>query len=75
MLFPRVEHYLMPNLVSTFTRNHGRRAIEDLYRLGLDTKSGSEKQEYRKLAVTQTLMHVGRPQAIQAVRTGDLIPI
>jgi len=58
-----------------FTGNHGRKAIEELYRPGAAPQPGVEPVVYRKLPVTQTLSHVGRPQAIQAVRTDNLLEL
>jgi uncharacterized membrane protein len=56
-----------------FLGNHGRKAIAELYRPKVVTKTGNGREEFRKSTVTQTLVHVGRPQAIQSVRVGDLV--
>src|SRR5215471_7278639 len=51
-----------------FTGNHGRKAIVDLYSRNQSSPAGVEKEEYRTMPVSQTLTHMGRPQAIQAVQ-------
>ncbi len=56
-----------------FTGDHGRKAIADLYPSGAVEHPETGEQEYRKLPVTQTLRHVGRPQAIQVVRVDRLV--
>lgn len=55
-----------------FTGNHGRKAIEELYGPGRGRKPGTVVEEFRKLPVTQTLTHEGRPQAIQTLHTDRL---
>src|SRR5262245_38456367 len=58
-----------------FTGNHGRKAIEDLYPAGGMKHAGTEDSEYRKLPTTHTMTHTGRPQALQAIRAGDLVKL
>src|SRR5262245_52794352 len=57
-----------------FIGNHGRNSIEDSYRSGVVAQPGTEIAHGR-LPVTQTLMHVGPPQAIQAVRAANLVKL
>src|SRR5215472_8165814 len=56
-----------------FTGNRGRRAIEDLYSRNQSSPAGVEKEEYRTMPVSQTLIHMGRPQSIQAVQVANLV--
>jgi uncharacterized membrane protein len=58
-----------------FVGNHGRRAIEQLYRPGMAKPAGMAQAEFQKLPLTQTLTHVGRPEAIQMVRVSDLVKL
>src|SRR5262249_17461493 len=73
-LIERIGHLKVSRML-IFVGNHGRKAIEDLYRPGLQTEPRTEKEEYRKLPITQTVTHEGRPQAIQAVRAGTLVQL
>jgi uncharacterized membrane protein len=61
--------------VLIFVGNRGREAIGELYRPCAASQPAANDQEYRKLMVTQTLTHVGRPQAIAAVRAEELVEI
>jgi uncharacterized membrane protein len=58
-----------------FTGNYGRAAIEGVFRPVAGVPREAEREEYRNLPVTQTLAHVGPPQAIQAVRAEDLVEL
>src|SRR5262249_37695418 len=58
-LIERIGHLKVSRML-IFVGNHGRKAIEDLYRPGLQTEPRTEKEEYRKLPITQTVTHEGR---------------
>jgi len=58
-----------------FTGNHGRKAIEDLYGRDEAAPARNGTQDYREMAVTQTLSYAGRPQVVQAVRAGTLMKL
>ena len=58
-----------------FTANHGRKAIEDLYPAAGTTHAGKESTDYRKLPITHTMIHTGRPQSLQAIRVDNLVKL
>jgi len=66
---------LQVNRMLIFTGNQGRKAIHELYSSSESTAAAGGKAEYRNLPVTQTLTHVGRPRAIQAVRVAELVKL
>jgi uncharacterized membrane protein len=56
-----------------FTADHGRRVIEETYP-PLDTAIATpDPDEYSRLPATQTLRHIGRPQAVQALDVEALL--
>jgi uncharacterized membrane protein len=64
---------LQVNRMLIYTGDHGRKAIIELYP-ALDAPANVEtKAAYRSLPVTQTVIHIGHPQVIQAVRTAQLV--
>lgn len=64
---------LQVNRMLIFTGNQGRKAIHELYPSLESVTAAAGKAEYRGLPVTQTLTHVGRPRAIQAIRVAELV--
>jgi uncharacterized membrane protein len=58
-----------------FTGNHGRKAIEDLYAVAGTKHAGTESTDYRKLPITHTITHTGRPQSLQAIQVGNLVKL
>ena len=64
---------LKVNRMLIFTGNHGRTAIAELYCSAAVPPFRKEEKEYQKLAVTQSLTHVGPPQSIQRVRMDRLV--
>jgi uncharacterized membrane protein len=66
---------LQVNRMLIFTGNQGRKAIRELYPSSETVAATGGKAEYRGLPVTQTLTHVGRPRAIQAIRVAELVQL
>jgi uncharacterized membrane protein len=66
---------LQINRMLIFTGDRGRHAIDDLYPSTESAAASAETGDYRGLAVTQTLTHVGRPRVIQAVRIAELVQL
>jgi uncharacterized membrane protein len=58
-----------------FLGEHGRKAIANLYAPHERLRTGIEKPDYRKTAVTQTVSYSGRPQVIQAVNVATLVKL
>jgi uncharacterized membrane protein len=58
-----------------FTSSHGRKAIEDLYSVEKPVSASSEQNDFRNLALIQTLHYTGRPQVVQAVRVDLLVKL
>jgi uncharacterized membrane protein len=58
-----------------FASEQGRTAIDELYPPMGSVEVNTEAAGYQTLTVTQTLAYVGRPQAIQAIRTGILMEL
>jgi uncharacterized membrane protein len=56
-----------------FTADYGRRVIEQTYPPLESTPSTSDPNEYAPLPVTQSLSHIGRPQALQALKIPALV--
>lgn len=56
-----------------FTADHGRSVIEQTYPSIEAPSAAADPTEYSRLPVTQTLRHVGRPQALQALDAADLL--
>src|SRR5215469_12062186 len=56
-----------------FTGDHGRKAIGELYPAEKKVSASIEKQDYRNMAITQSLSYVGRPQVVQAVQVDTLV--
>ena len=64
---------LQINRMLTFTGDLGRQVIETMYPR-LDARGcAAQPEEFRGLPVTQTLIHSGRPQALQALDSGALL--
>ena len=55
-----------------FTGDHGRGVIEKLYPPLETPSSTAEPAEFKRLPVTQTILHTGRPRCIQALNEADL---
>src|SRR5215472_10873645 len=51
-----------------FTGNYGRKAIDELYPPEKPVSNSIEPDDYRNMAITQSLSYVGRPQVVQAVQ-------
>jgi uncharacterized membrane protein len=68
---------LQVNRMLIFTGDRGRQAIEELYSsTGSAAASGTaDKAKLSELRVTQTLIHTGRPQVIQAIRVAELLTL
>jgi uncharacterized membrane protein len=58
-----------------FIGDHGREAINELYAPNPSVLARTEKQDFRKMAVTQTIAYAGRPQVIQAVQVATLVTL
>ena len=66
---------LQVNRMLVFTGNRGRAAITEVYSSERWAMAADQAADYRKLDVTQTIRHSGRPRIIQAVRTADLVEL
>jgi len=66
---------LQVNRMLVFTGNRGRAAITEVYSSERWAMAADQAADYRKLGVTQTIRHSGRPRIIQAVRTADLVEL
>jgi uncharacterized membrane protein len=66
---------LKVNRMLIFTCNHGRKAIDELYPRQKPVAASTDQDDYRNLALTQTLSYTGRPQVVQAVRLDALIKL
>jgi uncharacterized membrane protein len=66
---------LKVNRMLSFTGNHGRKAISELYGSGASPQPRTGTDDYQKLVVTQSVTHVGPPQAIQAVHMDRLLEL
>ena len=71
-LIQRLE-MLQVNRMLIFTGNQGRQAIEHLYQPGGSVPVGTESTSLDGRAVTQTVVHTGRPQVLQAIHVADLV--
>lgn len=58
-----------------FTGDHGRAAIAELYHPAAASENFSTNDEHRKLGLTQSLLHTGPPEALQAVRVEALVEL
>jgi uncharacterized membrane protein len=66
---------LQVNNMLTFTGDYGRSVIEKIYP-SLDMPIATvQPDEFMRLPVTQTLVHAGRPQAIQALDISSLLTL
>ena len=65
---------LQINRMLTFTGDQGRKVIETMYPK-LASPAAAESEEFRRLPLTQTLIHHARPQAIQAMDTATLVKL
>jgi uncharacterized membrane protein len=64
---------LQINSMLAFAGEHGRDVIEKMYP-NLETPiARAEAEEFQKLRITQTLIHKGRPRAIQALDRSTLL--
>ncbi len=64
---------LQVNRMLIFTGNQGRKAIDDLYPSAASTGPVAKPTDHGGFPLAQTLVHVGRPQVIQAIRTETLV--
>ena len=64
---------LQVNRMLTFTGNQGRKAIDELYPSEGSPGSVEETPELDRKPVTQTLVHTGPPQVIQAIDVEALV--
>jgi uncharacterized membrane protein len=55
-----------------FTGDQGRKAIKNMYLSPEWTVGVAEPEEIRKMPVRQTIVHTGRPRAVQAIDVGRL---
>jgi uncharacterized membrane protein len=62
---------LQVNRMLIFTGNHGRKAIEELYSAA-EASAAVKPVSLEGMKLTQTLIHVGRPQVIQAIQIAEL---
>ena len=58
-----------------FTAAHARRVIEDTYPAVENAATAPEAALFRKLAVSQALVHDGPPRCLQALDTGALLDL
>ncbi|MBZ5537940.1 MAG: DUF2254 domain-containing protein [Acidobacteriia bacterium] len=65
---------LQINRMLIFTGDQGREVIRTMYRSTDSTGTGGSR-EYRQLSPVQTLVHHGRPRAIQAVDVATLVKL
>lgn len=65
---------LQINRMLIFTGDQGREVIRTMYR-STDSTGTSGSREYRQLSPVQTLVHRGRPRAIQAVDVAALVKL
>ena len=73
-LIQRVE-LLRINRMLIFTGDQGRRAIADLYSPESMPGGGTEPADLNHLPLTQTVRHVGRPQAVQTIDPEALVEL
>jgi uncharacterized membrane protein len=66
---------LQVNRMLIFTGDQGRNAITELYPVSGAAAASGDKTELRGMTVTQTLIHTGRPQAIQAIHVAELVKL
>ena len=66
---------LQVNRMLIFTGDQGRRAIHELYPSKGSTGCQAEDSEFCHLPITQTLIHAGRPQVIQAIQIPALLEL
>ncbi len=66
---------LQVNRMLIFTGDQGRKAIAELYPSTELAAAPTELADLHGSAATQTLYHVGRPQAIQAIDFGALVEL
>ena len=64
---------LQINGMLAFTGDHGRDVIEKMYPPFETPIATAEPEEFQKVFVTQSLLHAGRPRAIQALDTPTLL--
>lgn len=67
--------FLQVNRMLVFTGDQGRKAIEDLYPPFESGARHVAQPELIDLPITQTVMHTGHPQVIQAVQVDILVAI
>jgi uncharacterized membrane protein len=66
---------LQVNRMLIFTGDQGRRAIAQLYSAPGSGAAAAQIESSRKLSVTQTLIHSGRPQVIQAIQADAIVAL
>jgi uncharacterized membrane protein len=64
---------LQVNRMLIFTGDQGRKAIDELYLSGASPASRKITPDLERRPVTQTLVHAGRPQVIQAIDVEALV--
>jgi uncharacterized membrane protein len=64
---------LQINGMLAFTGDHGRGVIERMYPPLETPIAKADPEEFQKVVVTQTLLHAGRPRAIQALDRPSLL--
>ncbi len=64
---------LQINRMLVFTGDQGRRAIDETYPAALSSPIPPRADDHRKLPLTATITHFGRPRAVQAVRVDALL--
>jgi uncharacterized membrane protein len=67
---------LQINRMLNFTGDQGRKVIEAIYpEPASDAAVAAPADEFRQLPITQTLIHNGQPEVIQALRTAALVEL
>ncbi len=66
---------LQINNMLTFTGDHGRSVIENMYPPLQAPSAMAEPEEFESISATQTLMHEGRPRVIQALDETSLLKL
>jgi len=64
---------LQVNRMLIFTGDQGRRVIETTYPRVSSESPAAQSDDFRRTAPTQTLIHRGRPQSVQAVNIAALV--
>jgi uncharacterized membrane protein len=64
---------LQINRMLVFTANRGRVAIDEIYASKKQNASRTSITDSQRAAVTQTLLHFGRPRVVQAINVPQLV--